>query len=88
MLFQAAGPVFESLDALFIGRRKNAGQSAGSPLFGEIMFYNQQSVDQFVTQYNSPAVNTEVWFIISNIYFYCSLGIFCSARKDGAFPHK
>ena len=60
LFFQAAGPVFESLDALFTGRRENAGQSAGSPLFGEIMFYNQQSVDQFVAQYNSPAVNTEV----------------------------
>ena len=58
--FQTVGAVFESFDALFIGRRKNAGQSTGSPLFGELMFYNQQNVDQFVAQYSPPAAQTEV----------------------------
>lgn len=52
--------IFESLDALFIGRRKKAGKSSGSPLFGELMFYNQQHVDQFVAQYGAPTLNTKV----------------------------
>lgn len=52
--------IFESLDALFIGRRKKAGQSCQSPLFGELMFYNQQHVDSFIAQYATPTTNTQV----------------------------
>ena len=38
----------ESMDALFIGRKKAAGWSARPPLFGETKFYNQEAVDSFV----------------------------------------
>ena len=38
----------ESMDALFIGRKKAAGSSARPPLFGETKFYNQEAVDSFV----------------------------------------
>ena len=52
---------FESLDALYsLDVEKKAGKSSGSPLFGELMFYDQQHVDQFVAQYAAPTSNTQV----------------------------
>ena len=53
-----------------IGRRKKAGQSSGCPLFGELMFYNQQDVDQFVSQYAAQTSTTEVRieFVLLCIY--------------------
>ncbi|XP_046841697.1 uncharacterized protein LOC124435787 [Xenia sp. Carnegie-2017] len=53
------GVIFESLDALFIGRRKKAGQSIGKPLFEQLMFYDQTHVDQFVANYTTPTSNKE-----------------------------
>ena len=89
--FQTVGAVFESLDALFIGRRKNAGQSTGSPLFGELMFYNQQNVDQFVAQYSSPAAQTEVnkdflLFLFSHFRF--TVGLTYEWHKKGNNYHR
>ena len=60
ILFQNNGAVFYSLDALFIGRRNNAGKSCRGPIFGEIMFFDQENVDKFVADYNVPAKQTEV----------------------------
>ena len=39
------------MDALFIGRKKMAGKSVRSPLFGDILFSNNYKVDKFVEQH-------------------------------------
>ena len=66
-LISSNGAVFYSFDALFIGRRKNAGQSCGSPNFGEVMFFNQENVDKYVNEYNPPAKQTEVCIVLITI---------------------
>ena len=39
------------MDALFIGRKKMAGKSVRSPLFGDILFSNDYKEDKFVEQH-------------------------------------
>lgn len=53
------------MDALFIGRKKSAGKSIRSPLFGSILFGDEKTVEQFVEQYPSRSGRTEqeVWWI-------------------------
>ena len=41
------------MDALFIDRKKTAGKSIRSPLFGIILFGDDKTVEQFVKQYPS-----------------------------------
>lgn len=41
------------MDALFIGRKKTAGRSVRSPLFGNIMFGDEDKVEEFVEQHPS-----------------------------------
>lgn len=47
------------MDALFIGRKKSAGKSIRSPLFGSILFGDEKTVEQFVEQYPSRSGRTE-----------------------------
>ena len=43
------GPAIISMDALFgLPRKKSAGTSVRSPLFGRTMFMDQNTVDEFV----------------------------------------
>lgn len=49
----------ESMDALFIGRKKTAGKSIRSPLFGTILFGDDKTVEQFVEQYPSSTERGE-----------------------------
>ena len=39
------------MDALFIGRKKTAGKSVRSPLFGDVLFGDEDKVEQFVEQH-------------------------------------
>lgn len=39
------------MDALLIGRKKMAGKSVRSPLFGDVLFSNDYKVDKFVEQH-------------------------------------
>lgn len=48
---KSKGTLLESMDALFIGRKKMAGKSVRSPLFGDILFSNDYKVDKFVEQH-------------------------------------
>lgn len=48
---KSEGTLLESMDALFIGRKKTAGKSVRSPLFGDILFANDDKVDKFVEQH-------------------------------------
>ncbi|XP_068690614.1 uncharacterized protein [Montipora foliosa] len=45
------GTLLESMDALFIGRKKAAGKSVREPLFGTAVFDNELQVDDFVQQH-------------------------------------
>ena len=47
------------MDALFIGRKKTAGKSIISPLFGTILFGDDRTVEQFVEQYPSSSERGE-----------------------------
>jgi len=38
------------MDALFIGRKKTAGKSVQSPLCGNVLFGDEDKVEQFVEQ--------------------------------------
>ena len=53
------GSLHESMDALFIGRKKTAGKSIRSPLFGTILFGDDKTVEQFVEQYPSSTERGE-----------------------------
>ena len=48
-----------SMNALFIGRKKTAGKSIRSPLFGTILFGDDKTVEQFVEQYPSSTERGE-----------------------------
>jgi hypothetical protein len=48
LVFKEVGTICDSMDALFIGRKKAAGTSARPPLFGNTVFYHQEAVDAFV----------------------------------------
>jgi hypothetical protein len=48
LVFKEVGTICDSMDALFIGRKKAAGTSARPPLFGNTVFYDQETVDAFV----------------------------------------
>ena len=43
------------MDALFIGRKKSAGISVRSPLFGTAVFYKDSEVEEFVQQHPGTA---------------------------------
>ena len=43
------------MDALFIGRKSSAGRSIRSPLFGSLLFGEDDDVDQFVEQHPTTA---------------------------------
>ena len=47
------------MDALFIGRKKTAGKSIRSPLFGTVLFGDDKTVEQFVEQYPSSSGRRE-----------------------------
>lgn len=51
LALKSEGTLLESMDVLFIGRKKMAGKSVQSPLFGDILFSNDYKVDKFVEQH-------------------------------------
>lgn len=51
------------MDALFIGRKKSAGRSVRSPLFGTAVFYNDSDVEEFVQQHPTTSRAKEVSII-------------------------
>lgn len=48
---QTQGTLLESMDALFIGRKKSAGRSVRNPLFGTVLFDDDTEVEEFVQQH-------------------------------------
>ena len=59
-----------SMNALFIGRKKTAGKSIRSPLFGTILFGDDKTVEQFVEQYptSTERGEREICFKILTLY--------------------
>lgn len=59
---QGKGKVIYSMDALFgLPRKKSAGQSYRDPVNGHLLFYNQATVDEYVSTYQtSKQVHQEV----------------------------
>lgn len=54
------------MDALFIGRKKSAGRSVRSPLFGTAVFYNDSDVEEFVQQHPTTSRAKEVSIILNS----------------------
>ena len=54
--------------ALFIVRKKSAGKSVRSPLFGTAVFYNDSEVEEFVQQHptTSRASEVSVYYSLTN----------------------
>ena len=49
LIQDSSGPAIVSMDALFgLPRKKSAGTSVRSPLFGHTMFMDQNTVDEYV----------------------------------------
>ena len=53
------------MDALFIGRKKSAGKSVRSPLFGTVVFDDDSKVIEFVEQHPTTRRANEVWINIA-----------------------
>ncbi|KAJ7351809.1 hypothetical protein OS493_035534 [Desmophyllum pertusum] len=52
---KSQGTLLESMDALFIGRKKTAGKSVRSPLFGNLLFCDDGEVEEFVQHHRQAA---------------------------------
>ena len=57
---QNQGTLIESMDALFIGRKKSAGKSVQNPLFGTVVFDDDSKVEEFVQQHPTTRNANEV----------------------------
>ena len=60
-------------------RKKSSGTSVRPPLFSEVFFEEQESVDQFVTSYDSASriVDKVFMFWLLHLHIACSL-LLCS----------
>jgi len=55
------GIIIVAIDALFgLPRKKSAGSSYRSPLYGDLHYLDKSSVDQFVQDYSKPKAVTVV----------------------------
>ena len=57
---QGRGKVIYSMDALFgLPRKKSAGLSYRDPVNGHLLFYNQATVDEYISTYQTSKQNQQ-----------------------------